>query len=76
MIDYKLSAEDKRWKAESDFRQLTEAETIKADKKRMGEAIKAGKRVLIEEEKRLKQQEKVVKSGKRITKNGTKIKKK
>ncbi len=43
MGEAKLSAEDKKWRAENDVRTLIEAEEIKADPERYKAAIKAGR---------------------------------
>ncbi len=49
-----LSAEEKKWRAESDARTLAEAEAIKADPKRLKVAQGAAKEMAEEEERRAK----------------------
>ncbi len=45
-----ISADDKKWRAESDARTLADAEAIKADKARFSAAQAAAKRMLEEQE--------------------------
>lgn len=54
-----ISADEKRWRAESDARTLAEAETIKQDETRLTEAQTAAKRMADEEAERLKAMRKV-----------------
>ena len=63
----KLTADDKKWRAESDARTLMEAEEIVADKTRKVAAIKETKEII-------KKAEKTVKTAKKIAgkKTGTK----
>jgi hypothetical protein len=49
-----MSEKIKDWEAEDDLRTLARAEEIKADKKRMQRAQKAGKRVLKDKQKEVR----------------------
>ena len=51
MPEEALSADDKKWKAESDARSLAEAETIKGDKTRFEAARKAAQGLSKEKQK-------------------------
>ena len=57
----KLTAEDKRWRAESDARTLMEAETIKGDATRKRAAIGAAKQMVKEKVKEVKAVQKLIK---------------
>jgi len=56
----KLTAEDKRWRAESDARTLIEAESIKNDSARKRAAITAAKTIIKEKEKEVKAVKKII----------------
>jgi len=49
-----ITAEDKRWEAESDARTLMDSQVISSDKKRLAAAVKAAKRMAAEKEKEVK----------------------
>jgi len=57
----KLTAEDKKWRAESDARTLIEAESIKGDSARRRAAITAAKTIVKEKEKEVKAVKKIIK---------------
>ncbi len=59
---------EKQWQEESDARTLSEAKIIKADKKRRDGAKRGAKRVLVEEQRRLKQNQQMIKDMKKIVK--------
>lgn len=50
----RLSVDDKKWRAEQDMDTLTRAEEIRADRKRLSAARKAGKDSIKKVEKALK----------------------
>jgi len=58
----KLTAEDKRWRAQVDARTLISAETIKGDSARNRAAIGAAKQIVKEKEKEVKAVKKIIKS--------------
>jgi len=49
-----ITAEDKRWEAESDARTLMDSQVISGDKKRLAAAVKAAKRMAAEKDKEAK----------------------
>ena len=57
----KLTAEDKRWRADSDARTLMEAEAIKGDGTRKRAAISAAKQIVKEKIKEVKAVQKLIK---------------
>lgn len=60
-MDYRAMSEDeKRWRRRDDARILAQAEEIKADKERLGEARRGAKEILAEEAERLKGLSKIV----------------
>ena len=59
-----MTADDKRWQAESDARTLVEAETIRTEKGRLGKALKEITKQNKVKEKEIKLAEKVVKNKK------------
>jgi hypothetical protein len=54
-----MSAQDRRWQAEDDFRTLTSSEEIQADKRRLTRARRAGKRLVKDAKKALTRQQRV-----------------
>jgi len=65
-----MSAEERRWQAESDVRSLMEAEVIKRDKARLKAAVNAAKSMAKKEEDEAKAVKKIAKMEpkKRVTK--------
>ncbi len=63
MNEIPLSANEKRWQAESDAHTLAEAERIKEDKSRLDAAAEAAKRMAEEETERAKAMRKVAGRG-------------
>ncbi|RLC88890.1 MAG: hypothetical protein DRJ03_01225 [Chloroflexi bacterium] len=59
-----ISADERKWRAESDAHSLAEAERIKLDPKRLSAAKKAAARLLAEEQKRATAMRKVAGSKK------------
>lgn len=69
----KMTADEKRWRAESDARILVDAETIRTEKARLGAAIKEINKMNKVKEKEIKLAKKVIKSkGKNPTTKPTK----
>jgi len=60
----KMSAEEKKWQAESDARTLAEAEVIGSDKGRLSEAVKAAARLAADAMKRAEAMKKASNKGK------------
>lgn len=56
---------DEAWRAEEDFRTLTNAEEVLADKRRLSRAKRAGRTLVSKEKKALARKEKVAGGGKR-----------
>ena len=46
-----MTAQDRKWEAESDARTLMDSQVISSDKKRLTAAVKAAKRMAAEKEK-------------------------
>ncbi len=61
----KMSAEDRKWKAENDARTLADAEAIKIDRSRMTAARQAARRMAKEEQERATAMKKIAKHSKR-----------
>lgn len=57
-----MTAEDKKWQAESDMRTLAEAEAIKSDRQRLSKAKKAGAAMVKEKKQEVKRLQKVAKN--------------
>ena len=49
-----MAVQDRRWKAESDFRSLTEAEQVRTDRGRLRRARSAGRRMIRDEQRALR----------------------
>lgn len=57
----RLTAQDKKWRAESDANTLINAEAIKADASRKRAAIAAAKQIIKDKEKEVKAVRKIIK---------------
>ncbi len=66
-----MSAQDKKWQAESDAHTLAEAETIKADKPRTNRAKTAARKMATEQQKRANAMNKI--AAKPVVKSNTRI---
>jgi hypothetical protein len=54
-----MTAADRRWQAEDDFRTLTSTEEIKSDRRRLSRAKRAGKKMVKDAKKALTRQQRV-----------------
>jgi len=61
----RMTAEDKKWRADSDARTLMEAEAIKSDATRKRAAINAAKQIIKEKVKEVKAVQKLIKPTRR-----------
>lgn len=57
-----MTAEDKKWQAESDMRTLAEAEAIKSDRQRLSKAKKAGAAMVKEKKQEVNRLQKISKT--------------
>lgn len=60
-----VSKSDKQWQAEDDFRTLTSAEEVTADKARLSRAKRAGRALVAKEQKALKTKQRVAREPRR-----------
>ena len=74
MAEPKMSAEEKKWRAEMDARTLAEADAIRSDPKRKQEASKAAKGLVAEEKQRAKESDKRAKAMGKVAKESGKTK--
>jgi len=67
-ISPNVTKQERDWMAEDDLRTLTRAEEIKADRKRMAAAKKAGTRVLKEKKQEVKSIQRIARAPKTVPK--------